>query len=184
LNSIYTAWYGTPYRLFHRKVGIGADCREFVTAVLDEVHGRAVPTVLPIGPWDVARHQPNIARKFAAFMLRKFPLHRVRASVSGGQTVRAGEYTPPSRDGAGNAHPAQILEIMAGDIIVCRISRGPGHVAMVGTGPGQIWHASQKDGKVVMTGPSCLPEILAVYRSKDIAAWDDGIDRPRRCNCG
>lgn len=147
INRVLESWAGTPYRPYTRIKGRGADCREFVVGVLDELYRRAEPTKLDLVAQDLSTHQPNLAFRFYRAMLKHFPHER-----------------PP-------VSPAGEILIESGDVLIHRVGRGPGHVALVGVRPYELWHASFTAGRVCPIGLGGAPEIVDAWRPIHKESW-------------
>jgi hypothetical protein len=61
-------------------------------------------------------------------------------------------------------------DLQYGDIVVCRIGRGPGHVAIAGWDAWTFWHAQEGIG-VCKASAHSLGIVEAVYRSCVKDSW-------------
>jgi cell wall-associated NlpC family hydrolase len=118
LDAVLRSWRGTPFAAGQCCRGRGADCRFFVVAVLDELHGVTAPKPRRL-PLDVRWNNPP--GRLAA--LREF----------------TGRYPcRPLRVGREAYEPGDAL-------VVCRPGQDPDrahHLAIVGVGdPAPLWHA-------------------------------------------
>ncbi len=149
LETILSEWSRTPYMAGQRVKGVGADCREFVVGVLDELYRRKKPTPLTrLGP-DSAHHGNEVADKAVREMIRAFP-----STVIRGHTVEPGDILVSS----GFAEYAPDRQK---------------HVLIAGSGPGSLWHCNDinRFSGVAKVPFSMAGRIIRIYRPKDKGKW-------------
>lgn len=119
--------------------GVGVDCVQFVVAVLDALHGYDRKPA-PRLPQALGTNNPEAAAQAARTILARYPHERVE-----------GEQVQP------------------GDVIVCPVGNGPGHVLLVGWRPQTAWHSLIGVG-VCQAGLGGL-HYLHAWRSTEKAEW-------------
>lgn len=135
-----TPWIDTPWMAGQSCPGVGVDCVQFVVAVLDALHGYEHKPA-PRLPQDLGANNPEAARQAAREILSRYPHDRVTDAV-----------------------------VEPGDVIVCPVGDGPGHVLLVGWTPQTAWH-SLLGFCVCQVGIGGLTAYLHVWRSTEKAAW-------------
>jgi cell wall-associated NlpC family hydrolase len=145
LEFVLRRWDRTPYMAGQRCRGIGVDCVQFVTAVLDELHG--VSTKVP-------RLRPDSA------------VHDGRQALPTIKAIRAGFESVVVRDST--IEPGDVIVVRA-----TPFPSGPrryGHVLIAGWEVGTLFHAASPTG-VSKTSLQGLQDVLRVYRDVNKDQW-------------
>lgn len=149
LEDVLNAWRDTPYESGQRLRGLGADCVGSVFGVIDDLDGRR-RAALPGFPSDVAMHSRETAVKAIRVLLRRYtPNHEIRMDDDGSFRVRPGHIIVTGYRGG-----------------------GPGHVAIVGARPNELWHSLRSSG-FQQRGWGFFDEqvLYGIYQADDDHRW-------------
>lgn len=142
VESVVTAWHGTPYVKGQQGVGGGVDCVRFTAAVFDELE-RHERRVLPNLPQDASMHDRVGAVATMRLFIRLFDLEDVRGRV-----------------------------VEPGDAIVVGPQRGgPGHAIIVGWPSHPLWHAVPPSVDWCGFDALGGHEVFGIFRSRRRCEW-------------
>jgi cell wall-associated NlpC family hydrolase len=145
LQRVLMSWQGTPWVAGQQCRGKGVDCVRFVVAVLDELHGAALPPVQRL-PQDAALHDRAGMMAVAHGIRQRYPHEVIEPRAE---------------------------RIEPGDVVVFRVGAqsGPGHVAIAGSeGDRELWHACRGTG-VARTSAAASSGILWIWRPTRKESW-------------
>lgn len=143
MSSIIDRWVGTPYMEGQQCEQAGVDCVRFVEAVLQELYRyscRARDPILNVAQ-DASVHDARTTTRVTRDLVRRYP-----------HTIERGCYVHP------------------GDIIICRVGKGPGHTVIIGAKPWSCYHAMPTAG-VALGGVGSIPDVQRVIHMLEKNTW-------------
>lgn len=152
VDAVAGSWLGTPYMEGQRARGMGADCREYVQAFLDELYGNKEGTKLPRIAADTGIHSPALASPaIRAMMLSN---HGVEDVTLTSKTLEPGDIIAAAGEGNG----AERREHEA-------------HAMIVGGSPWSVYHALRLHGVVRSSIAGSGVMMLRLYRPRKKELW-------------
>lgn len=145
--EVCDSWLRTPYQAHQRIKGVGADCKELVCGVLDELFRRESPTTVPRRSPNVATHWPKRALPVVSAIRRSYDSELIRSGT-----------------------------IEVGDVLVtraCFSTASPengGHVMLAWVTPGTVLDIVNF-GHARISSIQVNKGILGIYRPKGKEAW-------------
>ena len=143
LGMAIEKWVGTPYVPGQQRPGQGVDCVRFVEAVLEELYDfkdSPNPELLKVSQ-DASVHDPRTVTAVTQELLKRYP-----------HTIERGD------------------EVYPGDVVICRVGKGPGHSVIVGPRPWTCYHAMPTAG-VCMGGVGSIPDVVRVIHLLEKERW-------------
>jgi len=154
VDWVCNSWLDTPWMAGQRRQGVGVDCVNFATAVLDELASVPTPTKLSRRPQDLGLHSSWQAGASAAFW-EVSHVHDLRSV-----TVVDG-----------------VLEVQPGDLLVHRLGSdgGAGHVSVVAWKSPAVYQALTGSGVRLCAIPA-PDKIMHAWRVQDRSKWNARLE--------